>query len=196
MPRRVPSSGGSRLCAAVPGTGSRSSAPAPGPAWCPWPRRAAPARSRRPRRRAASSTAAAQPRPDLIQVDHLAGDGAVGQACGGPGQDKPGQRVGLERGELVRAGRSACLAQIVNDRKRHPHHPVSCDPKNNDHDDRPSGNMKHAQPQNTSEVTQEHPGPGSARPKSHPGNSRVVGYFTGSDAPQLHQTVTNPSPPG
>jgi hypothetical protein len=32
----------------------------------------------------------AQPRPDLLQVDHLAGDGAVGQACGGPGQDKTG----------------------------------------------------------------------------------------------------------
>ena len=49
------SSGGSRPCAAVPGTGNRSSAPAPGPAGCPLPRRAAPARSRRPRRRAASS---------------------------------------------------------------------------------------------------------------------------------------------
>jgi hypothetical protein len=62
-------------------------------------------------------------------VDHLAGDGAVGQAGGGPCQDKPGQRVGLERGELVRAGRDARLAQVANDRKRHPHHLVSCDPK-------------------------------------------------------------------
>ena len=43
----------------------------------------------------------------------------------GPRQDKPGQRVGLERGELVRPGRSARLAQIVNDRKGHPHHLVS-----------------------------------------------------------------------
>jgi hypothetical protein len=53
-------------------------------------------------------------------VDQLAGDGAVGQARGGPRQDKPGQRVGLERGELVRAGRDARLAQIANDRKHHP----------------------------------------------------------------------------
>jgi hypothetical protein len=53
-------------------------------------------------------------------VDHLAGDGAVGQARGRAGQDKAGQHIGLERGELVRAGRSARLAQIVNDRKRHP----------------------------------------------------------------------------
>ena len=62
----------------------------------------------------------AQPRPDLLQVDHLAGDGAVGQSCGGPRKDKPGQRVGLESGELVRPGRDARLAQIANDRKRHP----------------------------------------------------------------------------
>jgi len=64
-------------------------------------------------------------RDALLQMSHLARDRADGQARRGPRQDKPGQRVGLERGELVRAGRSARLAQIVNDRKRHPHHPVS-----------------------------------------------------------------------
>jgi len=71
----------------------------------------------------------AQPRPDLIQADHLAGDRAVGQARGGPRQDQPGQRVGLERGEFLRASRGARLAQIANDRKRHPAPPVSHDPK-------------------------------------------------------------------
>ena len=55
-----------------------------------------------------------QPRPDLLQVDHLADDGAVGQARGGPRQDKPGQRVGLERGE--RQGQPECAPRADRER--------------------------------------------------------------------------------
>ncbi len=62
----------------------------------------------------------AQPCPDLLQVDHVAGDSAVGQARGRPGQHETGQHVGLERSEFLRTGHPACLAQVTDHRKPHP----------------------------------------------------------------------------
>jgi hypothetical protein len=81
-------------------------------------------------------------------VDHLTGDGAVGQACGGPGQDEPGQRIGLERGQLVRTRRNSCLAQIPDNGKRHIAPPCPRNTRNiNRRSDRLSEILKHLQSQ-------------------------------------------------
>src|SRR5260370_3837634 len=107
-----------------------------------------------------------------------------------------GQRVGLERSELVRASRSARLAQIVNDRKRHPAPPrFHKTRKNNRDNDSFSGIMKSAQPQNSPAVTPEHPGPGPARKGNDLKNSRVVGCAVPATdtraGPERSRSVTN-----
>jgi len=62
--------------------------------------------------------------------------------------------------------------------------------KNNENHDRLSGNMKYAQPQNLSVVTPEHQAQGRHGERSHPGNSRVVGYTFNAHEPARDEKVT------
>src|ERR1019366_3102011 len=68
--------------------------------------------------------------------------------------------------------------------------------ENNWNNDKPSGNMKYAQPQNLPAITPEHPGPGSAREKNRPGNSRVVGYQPPRRHTANHVKTARPDHPG
>jgi hypothetical protein len=61
-----------------------------------------------------------QPRPDLLQVNYVAGDRAVGQPRSGPGQHEAGQHVSLECGKLLRPRRATDLAQVADHPKPHP----------------------------------------------------------------------------
>ena len=58
---------------------------------------------------------AAEPRPQLLQVQHVRADRVIRQPGCRPGQDEPGQHIGLERRQLIRSRRGARVTQVSYD---------------------------------------------------------------------------------
>ena len=58
---------------------------------------------------------AAEPRPQLLQVQHVRADRVIGQPGRRPGQDEPGQHIGLERRQLIGSRRGARVTQVSYD---------------------------------------------------------------------------------
>jgi hypothetical protein len=114
------SSGGSRPCAAAPGTGSTCSAPESAPAGCRSAKPAARSRSTRRHQAAPSPTAAGRTRTASAPVPDVAADRAVRQPRRGPSQHEPRQHVGLELLQLLGRGRRPDIAQVPYDSQRQP----------------------------------------------------------------------------
>jgi hypothetical protein len=66
----------------------------------------------------------AEPGPDLLEVDHVGAGRPVRQPGCRSREHEPGQRVGLERRDLIRARRGTRVPQVPHHCQRQPEPPI------------------------------------------------------------------------
>jgi hypothetical protein len=115
----------------------------------------------------------AEPGPHLLEMNHIRADRAVRQPCSGPGEHEPGQHIGLELRQLLRARRRSSLPKIAHRGQGHPRPPVQLNPNNIVVSENDSARLTFSQVADGHPNEGNQPGPAAARQSDHTGTPGI-----------------------